>query len=210
MLKCIGKNFMQLYLFLPFLLIFSIIPFSSSFSQDLEQQQMPFWVYKDATSSENHYIPSGWMGDHKDIGMNLNCQTTPYEGTTCIKFTYSAAGSLGENWAGVYFQHPTDNWGMLDGGYNLSKATKLTFYARGEKGGEIINEFKVGGINGGKYTDTTSASIKDIELTRDWKQYTIDLQGQDLSRIIGGFCWSAGKEHNPDGRTFYLDNIRYE
>lgn len=208
------KNFIPSFpafpLFFLLFLLSLLIPFTPSFSQDLDPQPMPFRVYKDASSSENHYIPSGWIGDHKDIEMNLNCQTTPYEGVTCIKFTYKATGAQGENWAGVYFQHPTDNWGMLDGGYNLSKAAKLTFYARGEKGAEIISEFKAGGINGGKYMDTASVSIFNIELTLDWKQYSIDLQGQDLSRIIGGFCWSADKEHNPDGMIFYLDDIRYE
>ena len=202
--------FLSFLLFSPLFFASLFLPLTPSFSQDLDPQPMPFHVYKDASSSENHYIPSGWMGDHKDIEMNLNCRTTPYEGAACIKFTYKATGSQGENWAGIYFLHPTDNWGMLDGGYNLSKAAKLLFYARGEKGTEVISEFKAGGINGGKYTDSASASIFNIALTQDWKQYTIDLQGQDLSRIIGGFCWSADKERNPNGMTFYLDDIRYE
>lgn len=178
--------------------------------QNLPAEQMPFWVYKDAKSPENHYVPSGWMGDYGDIEMNLDYQDNPFEGKSCIKFSYSARQSQDEGWAGVYFQHPTNNWGMLQGGYNLSGARRLVFYARGDTGGEIINEFKVGGINGGEFMDTDVASLTDVRLTKEWKQYIIDLQGLDLSRIIGGFCWSTGKEDNPGGIIFYIDGIHYE
>ena len=49
-----------------------------------------------------------------------------------------------------------------------------------------------------------------MELTNQWKQYTIDLKGKDLSNIIGGFAWAGSKDDNPDGFTIYLDDIRFE
>ncbi|MCP4407895.1 MAG: hypothetical protein GY807_09070, partial [Gammaproteobacteria bacterium] len=43
-----------------------------------------------------------------------------------------------------------------------------------------------------------------------WQQYTINLSGQDLSHVIGGFGWSTNQCANPAGATFYLDNIFFE
>ena len=62
----------------------------------------------------------------------------------------------------------------------------------------------------GRYSDSDTASIGPVVLTQDWKQYTIDLRGKDLGYIIGGFAWSTNIDVNPDGATFYLDEIRYE
>lgn len=203
------KRYQKLVYFLLILILLQY-PISSSFSQGRPSVDMPFGVYKDAmTTRDNHYVPSGWMGDYGDVKMNLNSQVTPYKGKSCIKFTYNAKGTQNEGWAGVYFQHPTNNWGMIDGGYNLSKASILVFYARGETGGEIISEFIIGGIMG-KYADTAEISLENVTLTKEWQRYTIDLTGYDLERIMGGFCWKAEKEDNPDGVTFYLDEIYYE
>ena len=47
-------------------------------------------------------------------------------------------------------------------------------------------------------------------LTTDWQQFTIDLEGKDLSSISGGFCWATNLDVNPDGAMFYLDDIRFE
>ncbi len=172
-------------------------------------EPMPFAVYIDKRSLKNHFVPSGFMGDYTDIKMDDACEEDPHSGDTCIKFTYTAQGSRGARWAGVYWLEPANNWGNIDAGYDLSKAKKLTFWARGEKGGERIEAFKVGGIQG-KYSDSDSAEIGPIVLTKEWKKYTIDLSGKDMSYIIGGFCWVTNMDVNPNGCTFYLDDIIYE
>jgi len=168
-----------------------------------------FGVYIDRGSKQNHYIPSGWMGDYGDIKHNESWKENPHSGKTCIKITYTAEGKQGANWAGIYWQWPPNNWGEKKGGYDLTGAKKLTFWARGEKGKEEIIEFKMGGITG-TYSDSDSASIGPISLTADWKQYTIDLDGLDLSCISGGFCWVTNSMANPDGSVFFLDDIKYE
>ena len=38
----------------------------------------------------------------------------------------------------------------------------------------------------------------------------IDLEGKDLSHIIGGFCFAASKDDNPNGFVVYFDDIIYE
>ena len=112
-------------------------------------------------------------------------------------------------WMGIFWQQPANNWGEKKGGFNLTGAKKLTFWARGAQGGEKIAEFKMGGITG-EYSDTDSVTMGPIELTKEWKQYTLDLSGKDLSNIIGGFCFAMSKEDNPNGCIFYIDDIIYE
>jgi hypothetical protein len=174
-----------------------------------KKESMPFYVYADRSSINNHFIPSGWMGDFGDVKFELGSKEDPYLGDTCIKTTYTGKASQGARWAGIYWQNPPNNWGTVDKGFDLSKATKLTFWARGAKGGERIEEFKLGGLMG-EFSDSDSAGIGPIILNKEWTQYTIDLKGKDLSYIIGGFCWAANVDMNPDGAVFYLDEIKYE
>jgi len=175
-----------------------------------QPEKMPFYVYSDTRAATNHYIPSGWMGDWGDIKLDQNCKVNPYLGDTCIKITYSGEMSQGARWAGIYWQNPANNWGEKDGGFDLSGAKKFTFWARGEKGGERIEEFKVGGITG-EFSDSDSSSIGPIVLNKEWTQYTIDLKGKDMSYIVGGFCWATNIDVNPNlPVVFYLDEMKYE
>jgi len=177
-------------------------------------EDMPFFVYHDGASIKNHYIPSGWMGDYGDIKLDKASKEVskedPQFGETCMKITYTASASQNAGWAGLYWQNPANNWGEVDGGFDLSKPTKVTFWARGEKGGEKIEEFKVGGLMTGNFIDSDTAAIGPVILTSDWQEYTIDLNGKDMSYIIGGFCWSTNTANNPEGAVFYIDEIKYE
>jgi hypothetical protein len=174
-----------------------------------KQEAMPFYVYSDSRSANNHFIPSGWMGDYGDMKYEGASKEDPYLGDTCLKTIYSGKGTQGARWAGIYWQNPANNWGTVDAGFDLSKATKLTFWARGAKGAERLEEVKVGGIMG-EYSDSDTASIGPIILNKEWTQYSIDLKGKDMSYIIGGFCWATNVDVNPEGATFYLDEIKYE
>ena len=168
-----------------------------------------FPVYTDKSSPDNHFIPSGWMGDYMDIKLDDASSENAHSGATCIKVTYNNKATGGARWAGIYWQYPANNWGGVDKSYDLSGATKLSFWIRGEKGGEVIQEMKIGGITG-EYSDSDTAGIGPLTLTTEWKQYEIDLSAKDLSYIIGGFCWATNIDVNPDGAVFYLDDIRYE
>jgi len=168
-----------------------------------------FNVYTDESAPDNHYFASGWMGDFADMEFDASCMESPHGGSTCIRINYSNDASQGAGWAGIYWQNPANNWGNRPGGYDLSGAKQLSFWARGENGGERVEEFKIGGITG-EYFDSDVAGIGPVVLTKEWKQYVIDLEGRDLSSIIGGFAWAANLDHNPNGMVFYLDDIRYE
>ena len=120
-----------------------------------------------------------------------------------MKVTYSAA----DNWGGVVWQSPANDWGKEPGGFNLKGATELEFWARGESGGEILS-FLVGAIKDDQpYHDTARVELKDLKLLKDWTKYRIPLDGRDLSCIKTGFGWTLAGQEKPV--TFYLDEIRF-
>ncbi len=170
----------------------------------------PFYVYSDKGARGNHYVPSGFMPDGKCVSFNSAWQKDCHKGKSCIKIVYDVECSKeNQQWAGIYWLNPANNWGRRKGGFNLTGATKLTFWAKGDQGGEQIQEFTLGGIEG-DYPDTDKIVIGPVILSDKWKQYTVDLQGKDLSYISGGFSWTTEAEVNPDACVFYLDEIRYE
>lgn len=169
----------------------------------------PFYVYADIGSKNNHYSPYGLMGDISSISMEQGHKVKPHSGKTCIKVTYRPAkGKVG--WSGVYWTEPPNNWGDKGYGFNLTGAERISFWARGEKGTEIIDNFIMGGIKGKKHEDSDSVAIGPVELSTEWKHYFINIEGADLSNIIGGFCFTVTKINNPMGAVFYLDDIVYE
>jgi len=182
----------------------------------MDQFHRAFDVYTDFGKAGNHYIPSGWMGNQSGLTLDENWNDACYAGDSCIRAAYTPGGA---NWAGIYWQTPENNWGTVQGaGFDLTGATKLTFWARGEEGGEKI-AFLAGGISGA-YPDSLSKTYTDdcvisgadcfINLTDKWQQYTISLEGKNLSHIIGGFAFVTNTPSNPSGAVFYLDEIRYD
>jgi hypothetical protein len=164
------------------------------------ESPMPFVIYNEADGPQP-YIPSGYMGNHSAIEMDEAWQDNPYKGRTCLKVHYGAP----DRWGGVVWQTPANDWGDLPGGFNLSKATKLTFAARGEKGGEKLG-FGVGVIRDNMpYPDSSITKLNGVVLTQEWKEYTIELDEKDLSLIKSGFMWSGPAKGQPF--TFYLDEI---
>lgn len=173
-----------------------------------------FWAY--GRASHGHELRGSLRGraggicgfQRWEIQLDDKNAGDPADGRTCIKISYIARVTNGFAWAGIYWQTPEDNWGNKPGGFNLTGMKRLTFWARGAKGGERISEFRVGGIQGDQ-PDTGLARIGPVTLTSDWRQYQIDLSDTDLSHIAGGFAWSAGYTNNPEGLTFYLDEIAF-
>jgi hypothetical protein len=144
------------------------------------------------------------MGNTQAIKMDEGCTNNPHAGKNCLRFEYTAA----DNWAGIVWQDPANDWGDQAGGWNLTGAKKLKFWARGEKGGEVVS-FKFGILGSDKkFPDSASGELADTKLTKEWKEYSIDLSGKDLTRIKTGFCWSLAGQGAPV--VFYLDDIRFE
>ena len=179
-----------------------------AFAKEEEVTSKTFSVYSDKDAADNHYVPSGWMGDYGDLKLNYQAAKKPHSGKTSIEIVYTATKSQGKGWAGIYWQNPANNWGSKKGGFDLTGMTKISFWARGAKGGEVVQRFMVGSIRG-TYPDSTNVGIGPIELTNTWKEYTINLAGKDLSYISGGFGVTFTADQNPTGATFYLDDIKF-
>ena len=79
----------------------------------------------------------------------------------------------------------------------------------GAQENELWDEFKSGGISG-EFPDSYRAEAPIVTLTPEWQEYVIDLDGQDMTTVIGGFIFAVAKDKNPDGATFYLDEIRFQ
>ena len=185
----------------------SILPSEKRDVPKKEPMEMPFYVFNITIAPPvKNFIPSGYMGDIPDVTMAGAYEGFRQEGYPAIKIVYTAMGSRG--WAGVVWQNPDNNWGDVDGGYNLSKAKKLAFWARGKKGGEVV-EFKCGGVTGA-YPDSDGRSAGAVTLSSTWKQYTIDLNGADLRYIISGFGFVVKRDDNRNGCVFYMDEVKYE
>ncbi len=169
--------------------------------------KLPFYVYSDLGTEKPGYdfAPSGWMGNNLDALEVDSCHTeNTRHGPCCMKIVFSDANS----WAGIVWQNPAGNWGDEDGGLDLTGAKKLTFWARGERGNEMV-EFKMGVIGPNKkFHDSGRAGLGRVRLDKNWKQFTIPLDGVNLSRIVSGFCFSV--KGRSDAIIFYLDDIIYE
>jgi len=174
----------------------------------------PFYVYADFGAPHNHFVPEGFMGCSAGIQIDQNSRTNPYSGVSSIKITFIPQTNC-LKWAGVYWwDPPSGNWCSKPGGFDLTGWNKLTFWARGDKGGEVV-EFKVGGLKKADGTtpcdslqpEGTTAQVTLPKDPKEWKQYTISLYGKDLSHIAGGFVWVTNATQE---EAIYLDEIRFE
>ena len=166
------------------------------------QVKLPVAVYADGASQP--WASSGWMGGFDALTLDPESKVAPHSGPTCLEVLYDAPGM----WVGVAWQHPANDWGDQPGGFDLTGAKKLTFWARGKEGGEKV-DFGVGLLGSDKkYPDSAKAELKGVKLKQEWKRYSIDLDDQDLTRIKTPFVWTMGGRGRPV--TFYLDDIRFE
>lgn len=163
---------------------------------------------------ETRYAPTGWMGDIGKPGgkspLAVTKEAAQIEGKTVSATRIEYQQSSGSGWAGIYWQYPETNWGDKPG-LNLTGAKKISFYAKGERGGEIV-KFISGGIDtpGKMFRDSFKRSEGDTVLTNTWKRYEIDLSGEDLSSVIGAFAWVSVGGFDKGRLVTYLANIKIE
>jgi exo-beta-1,3-glucanase (GH17 family) len=159
----------------------------------------------------NHFIPSGWMGDTTAIQLSECNRSNPHNGEMATKIRCSFSRS--DSWSGVYWlangswEGPGINIYEIIGLYPI----RLTFWARGMKGGEVV-KFKIGGAGPGDDSIRFPPETNWIPLNIEWTQYTINLTNQNLSNIVGGFCFVTSGEKNPgrDEINILIDDIKFE
>jgi hypothetical protein len=166
-------------------------------------------------------IPAGFMSGRGSpenfISLGADSKGC-HTGTDCIKVTYEVGGE----WGGIYWwpqscgASGTDEaWGKVRNGTcgidilkasGLSAVKKLTFWVKGERGGETV-EFKVGASD---LLPSPGRSLGKVTLTSAWKQYEIDLKGISLNKATALFALIAIDKTNAKGAVFYLDDIQFE
>jgi hypothetical protein len=164
--------------------------------------RMPVSVYEDSFEAMP-WAPSGWMGSTESLTLDGGFTDNPHQGTASIRMRFE--GKVG--WVGVAWQNPPNNWGDMEGGFDLTGATELELWARGEYGGEKIS---IGvGLLGTDTANPDSAKTKvdNIVLTREWQRYGVPLKKVDLSSIKTGFVVTLTGRTTPV--TVYLDSIRF-
>jgi hypothetical protein len=165
-------------------------------------------------------IPAGWMsgGDSPGKFISLEGGSACYTGSDCLKITYRPGGE----WGGIFWwplncggSGTPDAWDRVRNGTcgidifkvgNFSAVNRLTFWAQGSQGGEVI-EFNVGAAD---VLPSPGRSLGRVTLKPTWEQYEINLEGTDLTNAIGLFLWTAADVNNPQGAVFYLDDIHFE
>ena len=82
-------------------------------------------------TGESAYAASGYMGSTDSLKLDDTCEDQPHSGEHCTRVTFDR----NDDWGGVVWQHPADDWGDKPGGFDLTGAKELTFWARGSSGG---------------------------------------------------------------------------
>jgi hypothetical protein len=203
--------FVSVYLLLPLLLPGHLSATPGQRGDDPESRR--WYVYHEATYSGNHGLWTNFMTikDHDPgevVSLSMVDKTDPYTKPMCIQMTITFKYA----WAGVAVASAPDYWGKEDlPGFDLSKAEKLVFYAKGKEGGEAITvKMAIAGKephgDSAKFAPTSEL----IVLTDKWTRHEISLKGVDLKRVITPFVVTAEKVYNQASAiTFYLDEIYF-
>lgn len=186
------------------------------------------YVYSDFALTENHFTQKAkmWGNDETLVAdMDENWSKKPFQGSSCIRCEIEVSR---RDWGGWLFLNgylpegeklPHLNDGSTDGeGLDLTGATELRFWARGEKGGEKV-EFFTGGFGYDGNTNDQTADYPDsthkqslgyMKLTKQWAEYSIPLTNVDMSYIVCGFGFVCSTDNSKQGKNvFYLDEIRF-
>lgn len=161
--------------------------------EEMDKYHRSFDIYTDMNAGGNHYVPSRWMGDITRIQFNQVYTESTFSGTTCIKVSYLAGAGVG--WAAI-------RWIDSIGFDFLRGRDTLYFMARGLTGTEIVR-FEVGGEPGEPTWQLT------VPLTNNWTRYRIPLTGTGAVNLKGGFTFVVERAANPNGCTFFLDDIKF-
>lgn len=164
--------------------------------------RFPVYVYREGLPGMP-WTPSGWMGNTQAMELTGNDEQFPHDGQYSMRLRYNATFG----WGAIAWQHPPNNWGDVDGGFDLTGATELELWARGEYGGERI-DIGVGLLKDDvAFFDSTIVRTEDIVLTSEYKRYRVNLKGKDLSSLKTGFVVAIEGRRTPV--TVYFDNIRF-
>lgn len=160
------------------------------------------------------FSPDGFWGDGEKRGaldLLRECPTRVAGASgDCYQIIYIPGA---KRFAGINWQYPHNNWGFAPGRKVAAGATRITFSARGAKGGERVG-FGAGqpdASNG--FGDSFSLSQLSVELGKEWASYEVPFEGQTYqgsSDVIGAFIVSltAGDDDQP--LVIFVDDVKWQ
>ena len=158
--------------------------------QDSEHDATPTFAVDD------HFSPSGWMGDISHLSLSTCTSPDPDCGGICHRFQWQPVNS---NWVGVLWQHPSNNWGSEPGLEVAPGADRVRFTAFSPTNSSIT--FRVGSDADGFQRETT------IDLTSTPTWYEISLDGVGYNDVSTGFGFVANGL--PGLRDFSISDITW-
>jgi len=161
------------------------------------------YVYKDNQAIENYYhdianIGSVLNGNDGSLYIDPGWTGAPKSGATCIKISYSPTDD--SHWAGMMWLSGKDNFPPSPpvDGVETDNVSKLTFWAKGYGATKFFIE-----------NDTNAQITQYVELTNDWKEYSLSIP-RDWKNVCVGFGWvSNDSDANGEPMVFYLDEIAF-
>lgn len=159
------------------------------------------------------FYESAWQGDFTQIAAVPAAEVTPDPCATenrtagakggCSRWRYTPA-ALGATWAAVSWVNMADANYTHDPVCLATGATRISFFARGKLGGEVIS------VGGGGAIEVS------ITLTAEWKEYEVPLEGVTYTTPNGvqpnGFSWKVDPPAPPAVAPvvdFFIDNIHF-
>ena len=149
------------------------------------------YVYRDFCDGANIFNERAFRGDNYNKIPKMEENAAGYKSLFGIK----ARLNLSDNAWGCYEFILGDKSGE-PAGIDLTGASKLVFWAKGEKGTE-----RVGFSFGGTKDSSGKVSMGYIKLNDEWTKYEIPLNGVNLSSVSIGFRWEADRANNPGVAT---------
>ena len=163
----------------------------------------------------DYFSPDGFFGDGEKPGhlaLTKQCpDRQPGSRGDCYTITYRPGI---KNFAGIFWQHPHNNWGTWPG-YTISPgATRIVFKAR-SGGGQTTVKFGAGQM--GKATEQYPHHDRfrqetPVGLEPSWKEHQVVLEEPNYSGpsgVIGGFMFSMVGAEDGAETILYLDDIRW-
>jgi hypothetical protein len=142
------------------------------------KEALPFVLY--AEGDEAHgFSPSGRMGDLAVLEVDPRCREAARTGRFGLRVRFGAAGG----WAGVAWQRPAGDWGREPWAADLRGARRITLWARGSRGGEVVSA-RVGLVGPDEpFPDSARLAPVEWKLGPGWSRHEIDLGGADLRHV---------------------------
>lgn len=158
----------------------------------------------------DHFSPDGFFGDGErrgQVDLVKSCaQRAPGAQGDCYTITYRPGV---KRFAGIFWQHPHNNWGDRAGHRVAPGAARITFQARGPAG-RLINA-GAGQRNSQPFHDDFQLEEISVVLADRWTAHEIPFAGMSYGGgVIGAFVVSlkAGDDDAPI--TLQLDDLRWE